>query len=250
MFAFEGISPDSFEIDSFPKRILTGFLNSKLYMKFIFGYFNCHLKQACLFVVQRYKMWQKRYSNRELDFREDIPNYSDEQLKEVLKLRDHYQPEAAQLAIQEALKRGIIHSEQDLFSEEYRCEEIQFSLFPKIRKDRNRIKIRKSIARSLVICSVLPVVYGLVEMKTGKSWEGAGILLFGLLWLFCSAQLIKVFHMLFIRCLMAGTILGTMYIFYRLTSSKTYIFMDFFLVLVLAGLIFYGLLFMLKNARE
>ena len=45
-------------------------------------------------------MWKKRYSKSEVDFREDIPNYSDEQLKEVLKLRDHYQPEAAQLAIQ------------------------------------------------------------------------------------------------------------------------------------------------------
>ena len=186
---------------------------------------------------------------REVDFREDIPNYSDEQLKEVLRLRDHYQPEAAQLAIQEALKRGIINSEQDLFSEEFRCEEMQFSLFPKIKRDRNRIKIRRSIARSLVICSVLPVVFGLIEMKTGNRWEGAGILLFGLLWLFCSSQLIKVFHVLFIRSLMTGTILGVLYIFYRLISSKTYIFMDFFLVLVLAGLIFYGLIFILKNAR-
>ena len=194
-------------------------------------------------------MWQKRYSKQEVDFREDIPNYSDEQLKEVLKLRDHYQPEAAQLAIQEALKRGIINSEQDLFSEEFRCEEIQFSLFPKIKRDRNRLKIRRSIARSLVICSVLPVVFGLIEMKTGDRWEGAAILLFGLLWLFCSAQLIKVFHVLFIRSLMTGTILGASYIFYRLISSQTYIFMDFFLVLVLAGLIFYGLIFMLKNAR-
>nr|WP_319267679.1 hypothetical protein [uncultured Draconibacterium sp.] len=192
-------------------------------------------------------MWQKRYSKREVDFREDIPNYSDEQLKEVLKLRDHYQPEAAKLAIGEALKRGIINSEQDLFSEEFRCEEIQFSLFPKIKRDRNRIKIRRSIARSLVICSVLPVVYGLVEMKTGNRWEGAAILLFGLLWLFCSAQLIKLYHVLFIRSLMAGTILGVSYICYRLISSQTYIFMDFFLVLVLAGLIFYGLIFLARN---
>ena len=162
-------------------------------------------------------------------------------------MRDHYQPEAAKLAIQEALKRGIINSEQDLFSEEYRCVEIQFSLFPKIKRDRNRIKIRRSIARSLVICSALPVVYGLVEMKTGNRWEGAAILLFGLLWLFCSAQLIKVFHVLFIRCLLVGTVLGAFYIFFRLISSQSYTFMDFFLVFVLAGLIFYGLIFLARN---
>ena len=162
-------------------------------------------------------------------------------------MRDHYQPEAAKLAIQEALKRGIINSEQDLFSEEYRCEEIQFSLFPKIKRDRNRIKIRKSIARSMVISSALPVVYGLVEMRTGNKWEGAAILLFGLLWLFCSAQLIKMFHVFFVRCLMAGTVLGVLYIFYRLISLQTTVFMDFFLVLVFTGLIFYGLIFLARN---
>ena len=162
-------------------------------------------------------------------------------------MRDHYQPEAAKLAIQEALKRGIINSEQDLFSEKYRCEEIQFSLFPKIKRDRNRIKIRKSIARSMVISSALPVVYGLVEMRTGNKWEGAAILLFGLLWLFCSAQLIKMFHVFFVRCLMAGTVLGVLYIFYRLISLQTTVFMDFFLVLVLTGLIYYGLIFLARN---
>ncbi|QIA08621.1 hypothetical protein [Draconibacterium halophilum] len=192
-------------------------------------------------------MWQKRYSKREVDFREDIPNYSDEQLKEVLKLRDHYQQEAAKLAIQQALKRGIIHSEQDLFSDEFRSEAIQFSLFPKIKKDRNRIKIRVSIARSLVICSMLPVVYGLVELKFRNSWEGAAILLFGLLWLFCSAQLVKAFHIIFVRCLMIGTALAVLYIVFRLVSFGTLIFMDFFLVFVLAGLIFYGLVFLAKN---
>ncbi len=162
-------------------------------------------------------------------------------------MRDHYQPEAAKRAIQEALRRGIINSEQDLFSEEYRCEEIQFSLFPKIKRDRNRIKIRKSIARSMVISSALPVVYGLVEMRTGNKWEGAAILLFGLLWLFCSAQLIKMFHVFFVRCLMAGTVLGVLYIFYRLISLQTTVFMDFFLVLVLTGLIYYGLIFLARN---
>ena len=44
------------------------------------------------------------------DFRKDIPEYSDERIIEILKQRDHYQAEAAQLAIEEAIKRGIIFS--------------------------------------------------------------------------------------------------------------------------------------------
>lgn len=184
---------------------------------------------------------------REVNFREDIPNYSDEQLTEVLKLRDHYQPEAAQLAIDEALKRGIIHSEQDLFSEEFRNEDINFSLFPTIRKNQNRIKIRRSIARNMVICSVLPVVFGLIEMKTRNSWEGATILLFGLLWLYCSAQLVKVFSAIYVRCLKVGTVLAVLYIVYRLVAANKYVYMDFFLVFAIAGLLFYGLEFLARN---
>ena len=97
-------------------------------------------------------MWRKREKKENTDFRKDIPEYSDEQLIAILKLRDHYQPEAAKLAVNEALKRGIINSEQDLLAEEYRCEPIKFSLFPEIKKKINRVKIRKSIARSLVLC--------------------------------------------------------------------------------------------------
>lgn len=195
-------------------------------------------------------MWQKRYSKKVIDFREAIPNYTDEQLKEVLKLRDHYQPEAARLAIQEALKRQLINTEQDLLSEEYRSKEISFSWFPKIRRDRNRIKIRRSIARSLVIVSVLPVVYGLVEMKTRNNWfQGAAILLFGLLWLFCSAQLIKYYSVLLLRLLMGGTVLAALYIVFSLARKGTLILFDLFLVCAVVGLIFYGLVFILKNSR-
>lgn len=195
-------------------------------------------------------MWQKRYSKKAIDFREAIPNYTDEQLKEVLKLRDHYQPEAARLAIQEALKRHLINTEQDLLSEEYRSKEISFSWFPKIRRDRNRIKIRRSIARSLVIVSVLPVVYGLVEMKTRNNWfQGAAILLFGLLWLFCSAQLIKYYSVLLLSLLMGGTVLAALYIVFSLARKGTLILFDLFLVCAVVGLIFYGLVFILKNSR-
>lgn len=193
-------------------------------------------------------MWKKRYSKKEIDFRQDIPNYSDQQLKEVLKQRKHYQPEAAKLAIQEALKREIIHSEQDLLSEEYRSKELQLSWFPKINKDRNREKIRKSIARNLVILAVLPIVYGLIEMNIRNNYyEGTAILLFGLFWLFCAAQLVKAFNPLIIKCLMIGNVLAVFYIVYRLVITRTVVFFDFFLLAVFAGLIFYGLVFLFKN---
>lgn len=195
-------------------------------------------------------MWRNREKKENTDFRKDIPEYSDEQITEVLKLRDHYQPEAARLAIDEALRRGIIHTEQDLLAEAYRCEPIKFSLFPNIKREKNREKIRKSIARSLVVCSVLPIVFGLIELNRNNLIEGSVVLFFGFIWLFCASQLIRTFHLIFVRGLMIETILAALFIGYKIISKATFIFMDFFFLIVFCGLTLYGLIFMLKISKQ
>ena len=190
----------------------------------------------------------KRSAKLNNDFRKDIPNATNEQLVGILKKRDYYQKEAAQLAIEEAIKRGIIHSEQDLFAEEYKVEEIKTSIFPGIEKTENKQKIRKSIARSLFICGVLPVVFGLVQMNASNVFEGAAILFFGLLWMVSAAQLIKQFqHVLFIL-LFAESTFGLIYILGKLLMLKSEVFMDYFIPSVLFLLIIYGLLFMKRCA--
>ena len=194
-------------------------------------------------------MWRKREKKENTDFRKDIPEYSDEQIIEVLKLRDHYQPEAAKLAIDEALRRRIIHSEQDLFAEEYRCDPIKFSLFPNIKREHNQVKIRKSIARSLVVCSVFPIIFGLIELNRNNFIEGSVGLFFGLIWLFCASQLIKAFHLILVRVLMLETILAALFVGYKIITKATFIFMDLFLLAVFFGLTLYGLVFMLKISK-
>ncbi|HYQ59319.1 MAG TPA: hypothetical protein VEP89_18375 [Draconibacterium sp.] len=195
-------------------------------------------------------MWTKRHSENKADFRKDIPEYSDEQIIEVLKLRDHYQPEAAKLAIEEALRRGIIHSEQDLFSDAFRCEEIKYALFPPIKKETNRIKIRKSIARNLVLASIIPVVYGLFELKAQNKPEGVLSVLFGVVWLFCSAHLLKRFQLFFARCLMIANVLATCFIYYKLIFLDSWSFINIFLATVIPGLIIYALLFLIRISRK
>jgi len=148
------------------------------------------------------------------------------------------------LAIEEAIKRGIIFSEQDLFGEEYKVEELQTSMFPKINKSENRHKIRKSIARSLVIYGAIPVVFGLVQTNQGNSLEGGLILLFGLLWIYFSSQLIKAYQMLFIVLLMTASAVSVIYIYTKLILLGTSAFFDFFLPAALFLLTIYGLLFL------
>lgn len=195
-------------------------------------------------------MWRKREKKENTDFRKDIPEYSDEQIIAILKLRDHYQPEAAKLAVNEALKRGIINSEQDLLAEEYRCEPIKFSLFPEIKKKINRVKIRKSIARSLVLCSLFPVVFGLIEINRNNYLEGIALLAFGLVWLFCASQLIRAFHIILVRCLMIQTILAAFFGGYKILNKTTFIFFDSFILVMLCTFILYGLLFMIKIQKN
>lgn len=184
------------------------------------------------------------------DFRNDIPEYSDEQIIEILKQRDHYQAEAAKLAIEEAIKRKIIYSEQDLFAEEYIVEELRFSLFPKIKKTENRFKIRKSIARSLVICGVMPVVYGLLKNNEGKAVEGSLILLLGLLWIFLSAQLIRVYQKIVVLGLFLLSLICFVYIIAKILAMRGFVFFDFFIPGILFLLIVYGLFFMMRNSED
>ncbi|WP_346854090.1 hypothetical protein [uncultured Draconibacterium sp.] len=191
-------------------------------------------------------MFQRYQSKSQSDFRNDIPKYSDEQIIDILKKRDHYQPEAAKLAIEEAIKREIIHSEQDLFSEEFRVEELNRSMFPKIEDDSLRNRIRKSIARSLVISGLIPTVYGLVQFNAGQKLSGAHLILFGLLWIFISAQLIKAYKKVFVLILLVGLIVAVGFVSAQLILSANSKFMDFFISAVLFLLVGYGVVFLKK----
>lgn len=191
-------------------------------------------------------MFQRYQSKIKSDFRKDIPEYSDEQIIEVLKKRDHYQPEAAKLAIEEAIKREIIHSEQDLFSEEYKVKELSRSMFPGIEDGSLRNRIRKSIARSLVISGLIPTVYGLVQSNAGQKLSGALLILFGLLWIYISAQLIKAYKKVFVLFLLVGLIVAIGFVFAQLISSGSSRFMDFFISAVLFLLVGYGVVFLKK----
>lgn len=195
-------------------------------------------------------MFRKITSNTTSDFNIDIPEYSDERIIEILKQRDHYQTEAAKLAIDEAIKRGIIYSEQDLFADEYKVEPLESSIIPKIVKQENKNKIRRSIARSLVICGVLPMVYGLVKMNSGSTIEDGLILFVGIGWIFCSSQLIKAYQKVFVFTLMAASTISLAYILLKLLLAKSFVFMDFFIPLSLCLLIIYGLFFLKRTSEN
>lgn len=185
----------------------------------------------------------------ENDFTKDIPEYSDERIVEILKQRDHYQPEAAKLAVDEAIKRGIIFSEQDLFSEDYKSKELGFSVFPPIKKEESRNKIRQSIARSLMICGVLSVAFGILQIYNGSSVEGGLIFVFGLVWVYCAAQLIKNYQKIFVYGILVEAIITMVYVVAKLVLMQRFVVFDYFVPGALFLLVVYGLFF-LKRVGE
>lgn len=195
-------------------------------------------------------MFRKVKSNIKSDFRKDIPGYTDDKIVEILKQRDYYQPEAAKLAIEEAIKRGIIFSEQDLFAEAFKVEELGRPLFPKIRVAKTQNQIRKSIARSLVICGVLPIVFGLVQSNAGNTMEGSLVLFSGLVWIFFAARLIKQFHKIVVFALLTEAVVGFAYIVTKLVLSENYTPINFLFSTVLFLLIGYGLFFFKSISEE
>jgi len=196
-------------------------------------------------VLQSFKILSEKSKKQDADFRQLIPGYSDDEIIRILKKRTYYIPEAANLAIAEAIKRGIIHSEQDLFSDEYKVEEMSFSWFPRIQDLFTRDKIRKSIARNLVIVGVIPLVFGMVEMNRGEHTQGSLILGFGLIWMFFSAQLNRNYHKSFVLVLLCCDIIGTVYLLMRILQPPAKPFLDFFITGAIFILITYGLFYLL-----
>jgi hypothetical protein len=179
----------------------------------------------------------------ENNFEKTFVEMEDQQLIVVLKKRNLYQEEAAQVAIREALRRNLIESEEDLYAPEFRHEPLRPRLFPKIEKQVNRNKIRKSVARGLFLAGLLPSIWGMVRINAGFSGEGSLLFGFGLVWMGCSAWLIRQYSGVAIKFLFALTVISMVYIGMWFAMAKSIHFMDVFIVVVLYSLTVYGLFF-------
>lgn len=183
-------------------------------------------------------------SDQNIDFKELMGEMDDEKLKKVLQKRNHYQEKAVEAAVREAIGREIIHSEEDLMAPEYRTEPLKTKLFPEIENEKVRNKIRKSIARGLIIASILPLIWGVVKLNTGYRTEGLVVLAFGLLWMGVASSLIRQMAPTSLKFLYALVAVSLVYTVRLLLSQAFVEFMDAFIITVLYLLLVYGLTFL------
>jgi hypothetical protein len=181
------------------------------------------------------------------EFGKIISAYSDEELKIVLKKRKLYQKDAADFAIQEAIRRGIIFSEQDLFAKEYKHEPDKFSIFPTIENEKARAKFKKSISRSLLILGAIPAVFGGIKIFENQSIQGIIIFVFGVLWSLTSLQLmrkavdVKLLYLLYLLL-----VLAVVYIVQIMVSLHALTTIDVLVTIIGVGFVLYGIGFLKK----
>ena len=147
-------------------------------------------------------------------FYERYSNFTDIQILEILKNQKDYQESARNAAIQIAVERQLIHSEQDLLAPEFQSsKDTKLPLFPPAPNVYHYNRLVGSIFRFLLIFSLLPVVYGVLKYSEGQIDQailGIGI---GAIWflgvtLFKTSKKVVFFILLLVLLILSGALTG------------------------------------------
>lgn len=180
------------------------------------------------------------------DYEKKIAESSDHEILKILELRKQYQRAAADFAVQEAIRRGLIHSEQDLFHQKFNGEPPKFWLFPTIEKETDRQRIRKSIGRSLLIAGFLPLVWGALQIYQDNFLMGAAIFILSGVWVFSAFHLISNSAPTMLKIMFLLWLAAVVYLALLLIDKPDLVFMDIFIASSVCALGLYGLLFLRK----
>lgn len=121
--------------------------------------------------------------NGNLTLSERIRRLSQGELVMLLRKRRHYRPEAVEEAVNEALRRGIIRSEEDLLQPAFSEPRGGFSFFPTPDHEAGKEKLLKSLLRGVMIAGVIPIIYGVLKFTIQKYVEGSGLISLGIIWI-------------------------------------------------------------------
>jgi len=188
--------------------------------------------------------------NEDNDFWErlarQMSEYSDEEIISVLQKLKLYEPQAQKLAVDEAIRRGIIHSEQDLFSEKFRTKPSRFTLFPCPEKKEIIFRIIKSISRALLVAGVIPMIFGFLKFQVFKYAEGSAMALVGLIWMTAAWMLFSRQDRRFWPLLLVIAVMSLMYVARVLILLKGLRVMDYVIPSILFLVIFYSIFYLRK----
>jgi hypothetical protein len=178
------------------------------------------------------------------ELREKMTHYTDQEVIEILRKRKSYEPEAARIATDEAIRRNLIHSEQDLFSTKFSEQPSSLTLFPCPEKLESRDKIIRSISRMLMLTGVIPAIFGVLKFPAGKYPEGIAMLAAGLLWIFASFMISSRHDKRYWPPLLVIGLLSAGYVTRMLLLVRGLRVMDYVIPAILFALVLYLLFFL------
>lgn len=110
----------------------------------------------------------KVFDPEKIDFAEKMAELSEHELLVALRKRNNYHPKAAKAAINEGIKRGMIKSEADLEKEEFKPIPFKrFGLFVRTESQKQAKGILSSLILILYVFSLIPFLYGGVDIASG-----------------------------------------------------------------------------------
>ncbi len=168
----------------------------------------------------------KKKNNNEVDLKERFSEISNEEIISILIHREHFDTNAADLAIEEALKRKIINSVDELETEKFAPKPIPpRSIFPIAHTKQQNETILKSMCRIFYGFGLVPLIYAFMYFQSNKLQSIVAIVL-GLLIILLAAKLNKS-QKPFWANLLLGLNLPVMGIaIYKLTSLGSVMLMD------------------------
>ena len=182
-----------------------------------------------------------------ISFYERYTDFSDQQIKEVLKNHKNYQELAVSAAVKIAIERELIHSEQDLMAPEYQSKTSEgLTLFPEIHIYHPYKKLVASIFRILFLSSLIPIIFGVLKYAEGQlnmTFLGVGL---GLTWLILTFILFKTHKLIVLFIQIILLILVSSALGYRLFSQQIFQVTDMVVLLIGTMLLLYFLLYLKK----
>ncbi|HAH23042.1 MAG TPA: hypothetical protein DCL77_04645 [Prolixibacteraceae bacterium] len=180
-------------------------------------------------------------------FYERYADFSNQQIKDILKNHKDYQESAVTAAVKIAIERELIHTEQDLLGPEYQSQmSYKWSVFPEIHNAYLYKRVRASIFRVLFFASLIPTIYGVMKYAEGQFnmtylGVGAGLTWFLLTFILFKTEKLVVLFLQVVMIILVFFILG-----YWLLSQHYFQTTDI-AVLVIGTMVLLYLLFYLKK---
>jgi len=109
---------------------------------------------------------------------------SDENLLDILRNQTDYQKNARDAAMEIAIDRGLIHSEDDLLAKEFQQSNYSGNkVFPSSNNEIQAQRVSSSVFRILFIIAIIPFIFTFIKSSGGQLNQAIGAGIIGAFWL-------------------------------------------------------------------